>query len=855
MAARPQGRHVQEPLTHSMHLHTSRIAFSRTLAAALVFLTALTTPAAAHAQTSLPTVTPDPTISASAPASVGTSAQTYVPGELLVGVRADAPVSVQTMSAAEAMGVTVLQTIDVPNPDANLVIQRVSTVPGEEYATAAVIAQQPGVVYVEPNFYVYAADMLPQAPTQSPTADGDAFVTPAEALSHVQQPFAVNDPLYASRQWNMQRVSASRAWQLTFDSGHFGSPSDEIVVSVIDSGIDTQHPEFTGRLLPGYDYVDAGAMEDTCGHGTHVAGIIAAGLNDNTGVAGMAPMVRIDPRRVLKGDCSGTVSAVATGIISAAVAGADVINMSIQVGIDLQTLREAVEFAADQGALLIAAAGNNQFRIAPVAYPGKYPQVMAVAALGYDDQRASYSNVGPEVEIAAPGGEVAVDKILSAWPSQALNRCGSSGGLITMGQPGIPYYYCAASGTSQAAPLVAGVGALLLALDPSLSAEEVRNILVDTATPLDEAAIYVGAGKVDAAAAVRALTPGDILLTPTTYVSEVISSTTPFTITVRIDNPSLTPIDFAAVLAPVTVQSATVGGPPLPKEPTITLTSGVGDQQSGTAAFGAPAFATLQVTPATGWNGVLSATLSVTAAGSAVSPIRRATGIVISFNQSLARWFFPMVFENATAVSIAAASNESTWLSPADESQRITYAMTDTSESPVVLPFAFPLGNASYATVRLFSDGFLVVPDATDAGATWPFVPAENLCLPQVGYPPQGVFGWWSDLDPSAGDASTRVSSFPLAADRYVVEFRDVPSAGENPYTVSFQMVLHQSGAVSLHYGDVPEFVGAPGPVTIGVEGTDSRFFSQIACATDEAIVGWLPADGESLLVTPEDVY
>ena len=140
----------------------------------------------------------------------------------------------------------------------------------------AQLQADPSVVFAEPNWLVYVAD----------EAEPSAAAVDREAV------YAVDDPLYASRQWNLQRSNFSRAWQQIALSA-----AVPVQVAVIDTGIDLDHPEFAGRLLPGYNYITHGQSPpmDDHGHGTHVAGLIAALGNNGQGIAGGALNVVIDP--------------------------------------------------------------------------------------------------------------------------------------------------------------------------------------------------------------------------------------------------------------------------------------------------------------------------------------------------------------------------------------------------------------------------------------------------------------------------------------------------------------------------------------------------------------------------------
>ncbi len=204
-------------------------------------------------------------------------------------------------------------------------------------------APNPAVVFAEPNWFVYTAQ----------TAE------PATTAAESETAYAVDDPLYAELQWSLQRSNFSRAWQQVAEFAPAGPP---IQVAVVDTGIDFEHPEFAGRLLPGYDYVTRGATPpiDAHGHGTHVAGLIAALANNAQGIAGSGAYVMIDPRRVFDETGSGHIANVAQAIRDAADSGARIINLSMQAPNYSANLEAAVEYARSRGVLLVAAAGNGR---------------------------------------------------------------------------------------------------------------------------------------------------------------------------------------------------------------------------------------------------------------------------------------------------------------------------------------------------------------------------------------------------------------------------------------------------------------------------------------------------------------
>lgn len=308
-----------------------------------------------------------------------------------------------------------------------------------------------------------------------------------------------NDPRYRE-QWHYPQISAPQAWNLT-------TGATDRVVAVVDSGLDVLHPEFAGRVVPGYDFVsNTTAMTDPHGHGTHVAGTVGAATNNNIGVAGVDWNARIMPVRVLGPD-GGTVANLMRGILFSAgfcvrnsagavvcpVQRAQVINLSLGpsnpqcLELPPPAERHAVAYALANGSVVVAAAGNDNCNVP--AGPAAVPGAIAVSATGRANVRAPYSNWGPEIWIAAPGGIAAsptdTGGILSTWPD---NR------------------YIWAQGTSMAAPHVAGVASLMLAANRDLTPMSVKLLLRDTATDLGTTGWdhHFGYGLVHAERAVRA---------------------------------------------------------------------------------------------------------------------------------------------------------------------------------------------------------------------------------------------------------------------------------------------------------------------------------------------------------------
>ncbi|MCS1352536.1 S8 family serine peptidase [Mechercharimyces sp. CAU 1602] len=289
-----------------------------------------------------------------------------------------------------------------------------------------------------------------------------AQVEYAEPIITYSADWTPDDPYYRSGQYGPQNMQLPAAWEIT--RGNSG-----VIVAVIDSGVEANHPDLQGQVIQGYDYIDNDPdASDVHGHGTHVAGTVAASTNNRIGVAGVAPNVKIMPVRVLNDEGYGTNEQVANGILYAVNNGADVINMSLGDPEPSQLIEDAVNYAWSKGVVIVASAGNKSTN--KPNYPGTYDRSIAVAALDENDRIANFSNYGDWVDVAAPGVDILSTTI--------------GGG------------YGEKSGTSMAAPHVAGVAALLAS--QGMSHTEIRAALESTADHIPNTGNLWIHGKVNA---------------------------------------------------------------------------------------------------------------------------------------------------------------------------------------------------------------------------------------------------------------------------------------------------------------------------------------------------------------------
>ena len=431
----------------------------------------------------------------------------FVPGEVIV--RFKPSVSVQSVQSLQVMGVEVQQVH--PMGLADTALYRASLGASDTLALVQALRQRSDVLYAQPNYIM------------------KALATP-------------NDEFYQF-QWHYPAMNLPAAWDI--------EKGTAVAVAVIDTGILSSHPDFAGKILPGYDFIsdtrisnDGNARDNnpedpgdkpgqqSTYHGSHVAGTIAAATNNSGGVAGVSWGAKIVPVRVL-GVGGGTSADIIDGVLWAggeSVPGvpnnpnpAKVLNLSLggkYTCDQAPAYQDAFNAVIAKGAIVAVAAGNETDN-ASLYSPASCSGVITVGATETRNYRAFYSNFGPRIDVMAPGGDTSEDR----------NGDGYQDGVLSLGkndQSG-QFVYTFKDGTSMATPHVAGLLALMASKKPTLTSAEAVDILKRTAKPLSSAACTgkpsaaldqvapgfgtlqgsdCGAGLVDAQAALQALGGG-----------------------------------------------------------------------------------------------------------------------------------------------------------------------------------------------------------------------------------------------------------------------------------------------------------------------------------------------------------
>jgi thermitase len=336
---------------------------------------------------------------------------------------------------------------------------------GQKTSLMAALSRNPAVEYAEPDEVVTATT-------------ADTYFPRQYALQNTGQSFTnTKGDISITGSKADADVDAVEAWTL--------ARGTSIKVAVLDSGVDLDHPDINPKVELRANFSGAATNEDKYGHGTHVAGIVAASHN-SFGVAGVCPDCTILAGKVLDDRGVGSSSGLANGINWAVSNGAKVINMSIGVRAS-RTLETAINNAWSKGVVLVAAAGNggNQTKI----YPAAYPKVMAVAATDNKDAKASFSTYGASwVDIAAPGVNV-----YSTFPNQDFALAAPNNRSLS---------YDVGNGTSMSSPIVAATVALAWSRNPSASNQTIRDTVEDTADNISGTGTFWDNGRVNACRAV-----------------------------------------------------------------------------------------------------------------------------------------------------------------------------------------------------------------------------------------------------------------------------------------------------------------------------------------------------------------
>jgi len=366
-------------------------------------------------------------------ASATADEKRWVPGQILVAPQADVGASdfetILQRHGGRSKGR--LEPLDV---------HVVAVPPQAEEAVVAALSRNPGIRFAE-------LDLL------------------------VKPDITADDEHYADA-WHLAVISAPDAWDSSLGNG--------VIVAVLDTGVDATHPDLQGQLVPGWNMFDNNSnTADVHGHGTSVAGVIAALSNNTMGVTSIAWEAKVMPVRISGPDGWASFSTIASGLNWAAANGARVANISYAIS-GSGSVTSAAENLRSVGGVVCSAAGNDGSQLATAPNPS----IITVSATNSGDSLTSWSSYGSVIDVAAPGAGI--------WSTK-------KGGD-----------YAAVSGTSFSSPATAAVAALVIARNPALTAAEVENILMSTSVDLGTPGTddFFGHGRIDAAAAVAAAGAG-----------------------------------------------------------------------------------------------------------------------------------------------------------------------------------------------------------------------------------------------------------------------------------------------------------------------------------------------------------
>ena len=576
-------------------------------------------------------------------------------------------------------------------------------------------------------------------------------------------------------QWNMTLVNAPAAWDII-------TGTNTIVIAILDTGIDLDHPDLAAKLVPGSNPYNYGTPpDDDHGHGTHVAAIAAASTNNWMGVAGMDWQAKLMPVKVCNAQAACLYSNVIDGIYYAANNGAKVINLSVAGWDAYPSLQDAVRYARDtKGALVIVSAGNCASggagcpSVNPVAYPASYEETIAVAASTRYDGWATYSEYHPYVDIAAPGG-TASNPI---WSADINNS------------------YYSRNGTSMSAAHVSGLASLIWALDPNLTANQVWEVIRDTAAKVGSYSYvngrnnYMGFGRIDAQAALSSIAPS-LVVTPT-EISFLAGGNRPVPSSfVTISNESeYASMNWDAIISAGSSRFQVVA--PSAGE----LGAGESTQLEVRPRLSGAA-------PGTHYGQLL---ISSTSKGVQNSP--QNVSLRLSYQSQLHLALLPQ------QLSMAGGTTGYDWLDAKTAGIALTLSNDDSLK--LNLPFAFPFYGNTYTQLWVSSNGFITF---EQSGTTAYY----NQCLPNAGAPNNGIFAFWDDLDPSS-QGGVYVKTFD--SQTYVIQWDNVPHSATPSATETFQIVLKSDGSVKLQYQTVSE----ANSCTVGVENAAGSTAQQFLC-------------------------
>lgn len=469
-------------------------------AATIVLLAALT------AGTALAAAGPDKT--------GGTKAPKYVPGDLIVKIKDGYTLEILRDLDAK-FGVTSSTKVFPDSPDPRTILNELNSklaaspentglrnqVQRQQELVDRLEARQKrapqgAVAPVLDNIYLLRLPQGTDVPLAATAFKAHPAVAYAEPNYLVEAMMTPNDPYYSSSGswgqnypdlWGVKSINSSAAWDTTQGQG--------VVVAVVDTGIDYTHEDLAGNIwqnageqpnngidddgngyvddVRGWDfaYGDNNPM-DSFGHGSHVAGTIAAKGNNTRGVVGVAPMTKLMAVKGIAENGSGTDASMANSLVYAANNGADVLNNSWGGEGESQLITDAINYAYSHGCVVLASAGNNNDDTRNYI-PANLPQVITVAASNPLDKKADFSSYGSKVDVSAPG-----EDILSSMPDISVIAIRSFSTRVASG-------YYRLDGTSMACPHAAGAAALVLANHPGLEVEQVRYILRHAADDIE----------------------------------------------------------------------------------------------------------------------------------------------------------------------------------------------------------------------------------------------------------------------------------------------------------------------------------------------------------------------------------